>query len=139
MVLVVAGTLTVRSDRGSEKESAVWLTTTTTSRWRQTDVMTAFYFSHEQLSLRFSSPFFLSFSPFFSPLSPLPPSPVARVRAGRESWNFSTMTGAKNGKISNRELHSMDRNNVKHRIDVEFDGDSNEAIENSVSFLFVEK
>ncbi len=52
---------------------------------------------------------------------------------------FSTMTGAKNGNISNRELQSMDRNNVKHRIDVELDGESNEAIENSVSFLFVEK
>ncbi len=52
---------------------------------------------------------------------------------------FSTMTGAKNGNISNRELHSMDRNNVKHLIDVELDGESNEAIENSVSFLFVEK
>jgi hypothetical protein len=52
---------------------------------------------------------------------------------------FSTMTGAKNGNISNRELHSMDRNNVKHRIDVELDGEFNEAIENSVSFLFVEK
>jgi hypothetical protein len=49
------------------------------------------------------------------------------------------MTGAKNGNISNRELHSMYRNNVKHRIDVELDGESNEAIENSVSFLFVEK
>ncbi len=49
------------------------------------------------------------------------------------------MTGAKNGNISNRELHSMDRNNVKHRIDVELDGESNEVIENSVSFLFVEK
>ncbi len=52
---------------------------------------------------------------------------------------FSTMTGVKNGNISNRELLSMDRNNVKHRIDVELDGESNEAIENSVSFLFVEK
>jgi hypothetical protein len=51
---------------------------------------------------------------------------------------FSTMTGAKNGKISNRELHSTDRNNVKHLIDVDLDGESNEAIENSVSFLFVE-
>jgi hypothetical protein len=49
------------------------------------------------------------------------------------------MTGAKNGKISNRELHTMDRNNVKHRIDVELDGEFNEAIENSLSFLFVEK
>jgi hypothetical protein len=49
------------------------------------------------------------------------------------------MTGAKNGNISNRELHSMDRNNVKYRINVVLDGDSNEAIENSVSFLFVEK
>ncbi len=52
---------------------------------------------------------------------------------------FSTMTGAKNGKISNRELHSMDRNNVKHLTDLELDGEFNEAIENSVSFLFVEK
>ncbi len=52
---------------------------------------------------------------------------------------FSTMTGAKNGKFSNRELHSMDRNNVKHRINVELDGESNATIENSVSFLFVEK
>ncbi len=52
---------------------------------------------------------------------------------------FSTMTGAKNGNISNRELHSIDRSNVKHRIDVDLDGESNEAIENSVSFLFVEK
>ncbi len=52
---------------------------------------------------------------------------------------FSTMTGAKKGNISYRELHSIDRNNVKHRIDVELDGESNEAIENSVSFLFVEK
>ncbi len=52
---------------------------------------------------------------------------------------FSTMTGAKNGNISNRELHSMVRNNVKHRIDVDLDGESNEAIENSVSFLFVKK
>ncbi len=52
---------------------------------------------------------------------------------------FSTMTGVKNGNIFNRELHSMDRNNVKHRIDVDLDGESNEAIENSVSFLFVEK
>jgi hypothetical protein len=49
------------------------------------------------------------------------------------------MTGVKNGNISNRELLSMDRNNVKHRIDVELDGESNKAIENSVSFLFVEK
>jgi hypothetical protein len=49
------------------------------------------------------------------------------------------MTGAKNGNISNRELYSLDRNNVKHRIDVELDGESNEAIENRVSFLFVEK
>jgi hypothetical protein len=49
------------------------------------------------------------------------------------------MTGAKNGNISNRELHSMDRNNFKHRINVELDGKSNEAIENSVSILFVEK
>jgi hypothetical protein len=49
------------------------------------------------------------------------------------------MTGAKKGNISYRELHSIDRNNVKHRIDVELDGESNEAIENSVSFLFVEK
>jgi hypothetical protein len=52
---------------------------------------------------------------------------------------FLTMTGAKNFNISNRELHSMDRNNVKHRVDVELDGEFNEAIENSVSFLFVEK
>jgi len=49
------------------------------------------------------------------------------------------MSGAKNGNISNRELHSMDRNNVKNRIDVDLDGESNEAIENSVSFLFIEK
>ncbi len=41
---------------------------------------------------------------------------------------FSTMTGAKNGNISDRELHSMDRNNVKHLIDVELDGESNETI-----------
>jgi hypothetical protein len=46
------------------------------------------------------------------------------------------MTGAKNGNISNRALRSIDRNNVKHRISVELDGESNEAIENSVSFLF---
>ncbi len=52
---------------------------------------------------------------------------------------FSTMTGAKNGNISNRELLSMDRNNVKHLIDVDLNGESNEAIENGVSFLFVEK
>jgi hypothetical protein len=52
---------------------------------------------------------------------------------------FSNMTGVKNGNFSNRELHSMDRNNIKHRIDVDLNGKSNEAIENSVSFLFVEK
>ncbi len=57
----------------------------------------------------------------------------------RGGVRFSTMTGAKNGNISNRELHSMDRSNVKHLIDVELDGESNESIENSVSFLFVEK
>jgi hypothetical protein len=58
----------------------------------------------------------------------------------RRWWGpFSTMTGTKNGNISNRELHSIDRNNVKHRIDVDLDGESNEAIENSVSFLFVAK
>jgi hypothetical protein len=49
------------------------------------------------------------------------------------------MTGAKNGKISNRELHSMDCNNVKYQINVDLDGESNEAIENSESFLFLEK